>query len=171
MEFEFEQGNENILSTLALALYKDNSICIAWNGEPMSTATAVQVLAKAIGHTIAAKKDRTFVDRRDEAHAIIRLFAEAMEAEPTASIWRKADDELPKARTELMFTLRHDKSKLVYYGHFEPNQNEFIAESNSEERLAANVEFAPDEVAYWAFAPVRPIEDDKELDEFPSFRC
>lgn len=158
MEFNFEQNEQDIESTLAFALCKDRkSVGVAWAKAPMSVSDAVQVLGYAALNALASsRKDVPYVERRDEVHKLIRLFASELNANPSQAIWRKAADEVPEGciARKVIFTLKEGlfPKRQILEGEFDYLGGKTFVSNGAKYSLS--------EVAYWAYAPEPPMENE-----------
>ena len=154
MEFKFENGDENVIATLAFALYDDNAISTAYAGKPLSIYQMTQVLGQVINASVVKSDNfKNWIDRRDEIHRIARCFCESMQAAPSAAIWEKADKANPNAQ-KVLFTLKGDKT--ILKGDF---KKESLAYVTDDQKV-----YPVEKVAYWCYCPSAPIENDEELD-------
>ena len=152
MEFNFETKNESgIAGTIAFALYEDGGIGIADAGKPLSVYQLSHVAGAAIKAALAMKSNNveedTYVDRRDAAHEIVRMFSEALDVDVVAAGWRKADNELPKHHDDILFTLKDkERSDTVYFGYYDTDKNMFID-------VDVDGTYTVSDVDYWMFKP------------------
>ena len=158
MEFQFEQGDEGIIGELAVAAYGDNSFCISHAGHPLNAYDITRIVGISIRELIAKDTQLdSWVARRDEIHRIIRLFAEAMGAEPAAIAWHRVDEEEPTMR-HIQFVVQG--SSEVRAGIYNKDTKTYVA-SNGQH-------YAADDVTYWCPPVHAPIVKDEELQNFPS---
>ena len=149
MDFQFENGEENVKATLAFAIYENGDIGIAYHDTPIGAEAMTEVLGIATAHSlVSSMKEKTWVERRDKVHSLVRLFAKAMRADPVATIWRKTSDEVPDTRALLMFTLYGHKD--CCFGNFDDGK--FIEKDG--------ISYEPSEVAYWTYRPTPPVQKD-----------
>ena len=154
MEFKFEEGTEKLVGTLAFALYEDNSICVdSAAGKPLDIYQISQVAGFAIKDAlaiVASKTGKTYVEKRDEAHEIVRLFATALGANPCSIAWRKASEEEPAHNENVLFTLHGGIDTL--YGYYDLLAQMFIDVSDNDRHYLVS------DVSYWMPAPEVPKE-------------
>lgn len=154
MEFKFEKGTEKLVGTLAFALYEDNSICVASAaGKPLDIYQLSQVAGFAIKDAlanIANRTGKTYVERRDEAHEIVRLFATALGTNPSSIAWRKASEEEPAHNENVLFKL--DRGTDTLYGYYDLLAQMFIDVSDNDRHHLVS------DVSYWMPTPETPEE-------------
>ena len=158
---KFNLNEQDIQSTIAFALYKDRkTIGMSWakDKELMSVHDTIQVIGRAILEAVASGsgKNESYVERRDEVHKLIRMFADELNADPSQAIWRKAADEKPEGchPKKVIFTLKEElfPKRRIFEGEFDYLSGKTF--------ISNGVRYSIPEVAYWAYAPEPPIENE-----------
>jgi len=156
MEFKFSCPDEDIVKTLAFAIDKDDNIQIAYGDNPIDTHAMTQILGEAIRETF--KNDGTnedFVDKRDQVHEIIRIFAEALHADSLAANWRKPEDELPTfGERDVLFALK-GQTEYLHEGYYDYLAKVFRDDDGTGYRAG--------DVVYWMPYPKIPIQKGEQI--------
>lgn len=156
MEFKFSCPDEDIIKTLAFALDKDDNIQIATGDNPIDTYAMADILGRAIGYVYKNDgTDNDFVDKRDQVHKIIRIFASALNADLLAANWRKPEDELPAISSrDVFFVLKgqnqYDVPREGYYDYL-----------STTFRDDDGTGYEVSDVAYWMPYPKIPMQKEK----------
>ena len=156
MEFQFEHGDDGIVAELAFAAYEDGTLCLSHAGHPFSVEDSARVLGSFINQTVPAyDENSSWISRRDEIHRYVRLFAEAMKAEPSAIVWHKltAEDE-PDVR-HIWFATKG--SRTTKRGIYDKDTKTYTADGK---------QYSADDVTYWCHPVRAPIATEDELEDF-----
>ena len=163
MEFKFSCPDEDIVKTLAFAIDKNDNIQIAHGDNPIDTHAMTQILGEAIREVF--KNDGTnndFVDKRDQVHEIIRIFAEALHANSLAANWRKPEDNLPTFdERDVFFVLKGQKPDKYssegcpHEGYYDYAANIFCDDNGDRYQIG--------DVAYWMPYPKVPIQKEESV--------
>ena len=152
MEFNFACPDEDIVKTLAFALDKNDNIQIAHNDNPIDTHNMAQILGEAIGDVL--KNDGTtndFVEKRDTAHEILRIFASALGVDLLAANWQDLRRNPPFTR-DVVFVLKSNE-----YGDY-PRDGWYDVEKECFYDNASSMWYKVDDVAYWMPYPETPVQ-------------
>lgn len=162
MNFDFSCPDKNIVKTLAFALDKDDNIQIAAGDNPIDTYAMTEILGKAIGDVYKNDgTDNDYVDKRDQIHKIIRIFAGALNADLLAANWRKPEDELPNtSERDVFFVLKgQNRYDVPHEGYYDYLSTTFRDDDGTEHQMG--------DVAYWMPYPKIPMQKEKQDDIAP----